>query len=79
VTAVDDLRTEALFCSNRQRSDRDSPDTIRETVIEVVFRLGERACASQVAAEFGEHPECAAARMCWCRQAVAEAFEFEPA
>jgi hypothetical protein len=79
VTAVDDLRVEALFCSDLQPSDHDSPDTVRATVHAVVFSRGEACCAEEVAAEFGEHPECALKRMQWARTAAAEAFEFEPA
>lgn len=79
MSAVDDLRAEALFCSDLQPSEHSSPEDVRATALEVVFRLGERCCSERVAAEFGEHPECATARMRWARVAVAEAFEFEPA
>ncbi len=41
------------------------------TVRETVRRLGVRGCACCVAAEFGDHPETALARMVWARETVA--------
>lgn len=77
MTAVE-VRAEALFCSDLQPSQRSSPADIRDTVRTMVARSGERVCAERVAAEFGDHPECATLRMRWARVAAAEAFACEP-
>jgi hypothetical protein len=75
VPESDDVRTEALFVSYVQRSQRPTPETIREAVIATVDRLGEQGCAALVAQEFGEHPDSAVGRMRWARHAVRTAFD----
>lgn len=72
--STDDIRTEALFVSDLQRSQHPSPELIRAAVTATVDRLGERGCAALVAQEFGEHPDCALGRMQWARTAVRLAF-----
>ena len=68
---VNDARCEALFVSGLQRSD--APDAARmNSASAAVRQYGVRGCASRMAQEFGDHPEAAAARMRWIRQAVAE-------
>ena len=42
---VTDVRSEALFVSNLQRSQRPTPELIREAVTTIVDRLGEARCA----------------------------------
>lgn len=76
MTAVLDVTVccEALFVSDLQRSDQPDREAVRAAVSETVGRLGEGGCAAVVAQEFGEHPECACARMRWARAAVTEAF-----
>ena len=76
MTAVlsDDIRTEALFVSDLQRSQQPTPEVIREAVLATVDRLGPVGCAALVAQEFGEHPDCAIGRMQWARLAVRNAF-----
>ncbi|AGZ40583.1 hypothetical protein [Actinoplanes friuliensis] len=76
MTAIhtDDVRTEALFVSDLQRSQQPTAELIREAVSETVGRLGENGCAALVAQEFGEHPDCALGRMQWARTAVRRAF-----
>ncbi|MEU4216162.1 hypothetical protein [Actinoplanes sp. NPDC026623] len=69
-----DIRTEALFVSDLQRSQHPTDEVIREAVSETVDRLGESGCAALVAQEFGEHPDCALGRMQWARTAVRTAF-----
>jgi hypothetical protein len=69
-----DIRTEALFVSDLQRSQQPTDEVIREAVSETVDRLGESGCAALVAQEFGEHPDCALGRMQWARTAVRTAF-----
>jgi hypothetical protein len=75
MTALDyDVRTEALFVSDVQRSQQPSAALIRDAVSATVDRLGEDGCAELVAQEFGEHPDCALGRMQWARNAVRDAF-----
>jgi hypothetical protein len=70
----DDVRTEALFASHVQRSQRPTPELIRDAVTATVDRLGAGGCAEMVAQEFGEHPDCALHRMRWARRAVRMAY-----
>ncbi|HEX5203344.1 hypothetical protein ACFQS1_20445 [Paractinoplanes rhizophilus] len=71
---IDDVRTEALFVSDLQRSQQPTAEVIREAVTAMVARLGEARCAELVAQEFGEHPDCAPDRMRWARSAIRLAF-----
>jgi hypothetical protein len=71
---TDEVRIEALFVSDVQRSEQPSAELIREAVTEAVHRLGENGCAALVAQEFGEHPDSAVGRMRWARTAVRHAF-----
>ena len=71
---TDDVRTEALFVSDLQRSQEPTPESIRAAVLAAVDRLGENGCAALVAQEFGEHPDCAPGRMQWAWHAVRSAF-----
>ena len=71
---TDDVRTDALFVSDLQRSQHPTPESIRAAVIAAVDRLGENGCAALVAQEFGEHPDCAPGRMQWAWHAVRGAF-----
>jgi len=73
-TLIDDVRTEALFVSNVQRSQQPTADVIRAAVYATVDQLGEARCAELVAQEFGEHPDCAIGRMQWARSAIRSAF-----
>jgi hypothetical protein len=75
MTALDhDVRSEALFVSDVQRSQQPTAELIRAAVSATVDRLGESGCAELVAQEFGEHPDCAIDRMQWARDAVRDAF-----
>jgi hypothetical protein len=75
MTALDyDVRSEALFVSNLQRSQHPTAELIRAAVSATMTRLGEIGCAELVAQEFGEHPDCALGRMQWARHAVRDAF-----
>jgi hypothetical protein len=71
---IDDIRTEALFASDVQRSQLPTVELIRTAVNTTVDRLGQTRCAEVVAQEFGEHPDCAINRMRWARRAVRLAF-----
>jgi hypothetical protein len=75
MTALDyDVRSDALFVSNLQRSQHPTAELIRAAVDATVDRLGETGCAELVAQEFGEHPDCALGRMRWARRAARKAF-----
>jgi hypothetical protein len=71
---VSAARCDALFVSPLQPSQHPGAQQVRRAVAAVARRFGERGCAGRVAQEFGEHPEAAAARMRWARQAIARAF-----
>lgn len=71
---INDIRSEALFASDLQRSWKPTPELIRAAVTDVVDRIGETGCAERVAQEFGEHPDCAIGRMRWARDAIRFAF-----
>ncbi|HET9517260.1 MAG TPA: hypothetical protein VFO77_06010 [Actinoplanes sp.] len=74
-TDSDEVRTEALFASNVQRSQQLTSELIRQVVETTVERLGESGCAARVAQEYGEHPDCAPERMQWARTQVQRAFQ----
>jgi len=67
---IDIARAEALFVTDLQRSDAPSPAEITHAVRRALQRHGTRTCAALVAAEFGDHPETAVARMRWALQAI---------
>jgi hypothetical protein len=71
---VSAARCDALFVSLLQPSQQPGAQQVRQAVAAAGRRFGERGCAGRVAREFGEHPEAAAARMRWARQAIARAF-----
>jgi len=57
-----------------QRSGQPSARQVRRSTAAALCQLGGWGCAERVAEEFGDHPELAATRMRWGRQAVAGAF-----
>jgi hypothetical protein len=59
------IRADALFLSALQPSGSPSPDQVGRAVTTTLRRLGVRGCATQVAGEFGDHPDTAVARMRW--------------
>jgi hypothetical protein len=67
-------RTEALFLSTLQPSGSPTPGQVRDAVTTTTHRLGVRACAAQVAGEFGDHPDTAAARMSWALATIKRVF-----
>jgi len=68
------IRADALFTSTLQRCDNCSAGQIRQVIAQTISSYGRSGCAGQVAQEFGDHPETAAARMRWARVAVGKAF-----
>jgi hypothetical protein len=75
VTIPVDAAVEALFASALQPSASPDRTAVREVVVDAVHQAAD--CAGLVAQEFGDHPAAAAERMCWCRAAVAAAFDLE--
>jgi hypothetical protein len=71
---VEAARAEALFVSTLQASEAPAADLVRHAVATTLRLLGVRACAAQVAGEYGEHPETAAARMSWAIATVRIAY-----
>jgi hypothetical protein len=71
---LSNMRAEALFVSDLQRTDAVTPDRVREAVSANVRRYGIRGLAARVAEEYGEHPETAVGRMCWCLCTVAQTY-----
>jgi hypothetical protein len=68
------VRADAVFASALQMSQIPDATQVKRAVAAAVRQFGSRGCAAQVAQEFGEHPELAAARMRWALRVVAEAF-----
>ncbi|HYN93053.1 MAG TPA: hypothetical protein VES42_04320 [Pilimelia sp.] len=68
------VRAEALFASALQMSQQPAAEQVREAVTGSLSRFGVQGCATQVAGEFGEHPETAVRRMGWALTAVQEAY-----
>jgi hypothetical protein len=69
---VYDARCEALFASGLQRSQAPTAEAVAQAISRAVRQLGTRGCASQMAQEFGDHPEAALDRMRWVRQLIGE-------
>jgi hypothetical protein len=72
-----DARAEALFVSDLQPSQPLTAHSVRAAIAHCIRAYGSRGCAARVAAEFGEHPETAVARMIWARMTV-ESFTVHP-
>jgi hypothetical protein len=67
-------RAEALFTSTLQRSDRPTTRQIRDAITASLrVHGGSSGCAAALAAEYGEHPETASARMRWALSLAAAA------
>jgi uncharacterized membrane protein len=66
------IDAEALFVSALQPSELPSPAEIQAAIAAVLRTCGgAEECAARLAAEFGEHPEIAVARMRWAIQTLA--------
>jgi hypothetical protein len=66
-----DACCEALFASALQPSDNPTVTMAAAAISSAVRRFGRRGCLSQMAQEFGDHPDEAAQRMRWARQLAA--------
>jgi hypothetical protein len=73
VTALDitAARAEALFASTLSAAEPHDRAELNAAIAAAVRDYhGVRGCAGQMAAEFGDHPQQAVARMRWAREAV---------
>ncbi len=74
-TMLSDARAEALFCAHLPATTTltraEATAAIRDAVR---AHHGVRGCAADVAAEFGDHPDLAVARMRWAAATVAALF-----
>jgi hypothetical protein len=66
----DTFRADALFASTLQPSGSPSSEQVRRVVATTLRRLGTGGCAARTAAEFGDHPDTAVARMCWALSTI---------
>jgi hypothetical protein len=73
---VNEALCEALFASPLQPSDAVTAETVADAIGSTVRRLGPAGCASQMAQEFGDHPEEATDRMHWVRQLTGDLSSF---
>jgi hypothetical protein len=73
-STVQAVRAEALFVSTVQASEAPGADQVRRAVAATLRQLGVLGCAARVAAEYGDHPDTAAARMRWALSAVRAAY-----
>lgn len=55
----------AIFASTLQQSDWPSADVVAAAISSVLADLGLAGCLSQMAQEFGDHPDSACERMRW--------------
>jgi hypothetical protein len=78
-TTVEAVRAEALFVSTLQSSESPAPDQVRRAVATTMRRLDIASCAGQMAREFGEHPDTAAARMTWALATIRTVYPRSPA
>jgi hypothetical protein len=76
---VEAVRAEALFVSTLQSSESPAPNQVRRAVATTMRRLGIGGCAEQMAREFGEHPDTAAARMTWALATIRTVYPPAPA
>lgn len=68
------LFAEALFVTSVQPSDAPSTEQVRAAVAGALRRYGRSGVAALVALEFGDHPECAVARMDWALSTIGRTF-----
>jgi hypothetical protein len=73
-STLESARAEALFVSPVQPSDQPTGDEVRRAVATTLGRWSPAGCAMQVAAEFGDHPETAVARMTWALTTVRDVY-----
>ena len=67
ISTASELAAEALFVSDLQPSEHPSRKTLDDTVTAMILLHGSHGCATEMAGEFGDHPDMAVRRMCWAR------------
>jgi hypothetical protein len=73
-------RAEALFTSHLSAYIQPTRTEITDAISTAIrTHGGTRGCAIEVAAEYGEHPETAAPRMCWALAVIEAAYLRRPA
>ncbi|GIE97311.1 hypothetical protein [Paractinoplanes rishiriensis] len=78
-TMLTAARAEALFTSTLATGSHPSHGTADEAIrLAVRLRGGVRACAAEVAAEFGDHPDLAVPRMRWALATIQELYARRP-
>lgn len=68
---VDHRVAEALFASDLQPSEHRDLLDLNDAANQTLAQLGCKGCEARVAAEFGDHPDTAAARMRWALECEA--------
>lgn len=75
MTTLTAARAEALFTSDLAAGTEPSRAEVRAAINAAVRKHhGVKGCACEVAWEYGDHPDAAAARMCWCLATVTALF-----
>lgn len=72
------ILAEALFVSTVQPSELPTDREVRRAVATTLARWCSSGCAARVAAEFGDHPETAVARMSWALATVRSVYSRQP-
>lgn len=78
MSMLDDARYEALFTSDLPAGSYTRAEVDAAIRASVRDHHGVRGCAADMAYRYGLDPETSAARMCWCRTAVREAYGRQP-
>lgn len=77
--ALTAARAEALFTTGLATGSRPEFEVVDEAIRTAVrTHGGVRGCAADVAAEFGDHPECAVPRMRWALDVVGSCYPSRP-
>lgn len=78
-TMLTAARAEALFTSHLATGSHPAPDAVDAAIrLAVRTRGSVRACAAEVAAEFGDHPDLAVPRMRWALTTIRERYARRP-
>ena len=76
---TDQNRCEALFVSPLQGSESVSATTAEQAIDDAIAALGSDGCASQMAQEFGDHPQESCDRMRWVHRLLGQIWSDAPA
>ena len=71
-------RAAALFVSHLSVTAQPTGQEVAAAIRHALLSHGgSRGCAADVAAEYGDHPELAAPRMCWARTVIENLYQRE--